>query len=64
MTPVPFVRMNITVVKCNFILLNWQNFKKWLTENQIVLKNKNLSPTTAMGLDSNIIFHKQYFLDL
>ena len=43
----------------------WEDFRNWLIENQIVLKNNSLSPELILGLRSDVFFHtQQYFFFL
>ena len=50
---------------CTETLSFWEDFRNWLTENQIVLKNNSLSPELILGLRSDAFFDtQQYFFFL
>jgi len=40
----------------------WQDFMKWLAQNQVMLKSNTLVPAIIIGLRLDTLFHtKQYF---
>ena len=47
---------------CSKTFCFWQDFMKWLSQNQIMLKSNILAPAIIIGLRSDTLSHtKQYF---